>query len=380
MTTFTRHLINAALAIGAASCLIPAIQNNVAGLSSHGGHWYEAALFVVPVITASFAAITLERAIKNRHLYIGVVASVMLIATIAFNLTNALSASLLSRATFAEPRANATESIRALENERADILGSFGTASANANLLTVGELEAELAKAEVSLIFSRSKQCQDITLGDSSAHCAARALVLGKLSAARAREGKTKRLDDIRIELAKLPRPQVVDPKIDGLLAILGSFGWAKDGDRASVGLAYDILVAAFVELLAAFGPGLFLYARPAAPTPQPASVKAARSRFEEVIATPKPVETSMPADVRAFLEQHVNARAGTKVSAEELCAAFNAAHADRIHPIKPAVMGKCVNALYRPAKDQTAKNAVYLGIELLPANATKIDAMKRKS
>jgi hypothetical protein len=377
MTTLTRHAINAALVIGAASCLIPAIENNLAGLIVRGGHWYEAALFIVPVVTASFAAITLERAVKSRHYYIGIVAAVMLLATITFNLTNALGASLLSRATFAEPRANATEAIQRLENERADILGSLGTASANVDFATVGELEAELAKAEVSLIFSRSKQCTDITLGDSSAHCAARAVILGQLAAAKDRAAKFKRLDDIRIELAKLPRPQVVDPKIDGLLALLGAFDWAKDSDRASVGLAYDILLAAFVELLAAFGPGMFLYARLAAPKAQSAPTVVAQ---EITVARPKPVEATMPADVRAFLEQHVNVRPGTKVSAEELCAAFNFAHADRVHQIKPAVLGRYVNALYRPAKDASSKTAVYLGIELLPANATKIDAMKRKS
>jgi hypothetical protein len=45
---------------------------------------------------------------------------------------------------------------------------------------------------------------------------------------------------------------------------------------------------------------------------------------------------------------------------------------------IKPAVLGRYVNALYRPAKDASSKTAVYLGIELLPANTTKLDA-KRK-
>lgn len=355
MPAIARHVINAALALGAASCLIPAIENNLAGLIGRGGHWYEAALFVVPVLAASVCAIALELAFRHRHFYMGVVAAVLLIATITFNLTNALSASLLSRATFAEPRAQSAEAIRALENERADIPG---TASANANSPTVGELEAELAKAEVSLIFTRSKQCTDVTLGDSSAHCAARAAILGKLAAAKDRATKIQRLDNIRDALAKHPRPQVVDPRIDGLLAILGALGWAQDGDRASVGLAYDILLAAFVELLAAFGPGLFLYARAAAPTP---------------------VEPSMPADVRAFLEQHVNVRAGTKVSAEELCSAFNAAHVDRTKPITPAVLGRCVNAMYRPAKDAASKTAVYLGIELLPHNATRLGAMKRK-
>ena len=365
-----RAALNLACGLGALACLIPAIDVNLVAHFARGGAWYEAAIFVVSVIAASAATIALRGAIERCDVSMGFIAGLILIAALAFNLTNALASSRLIRAHFAEPRADIAKKIAALKAERTEILGSLGSASGP----SVEEVEAELQKLEANLLFARSKQCRDVTLGDSSAYCAHRADVLGKLAAARERAAKLQRLDEIRDRLAQLPAaPEVIDPKVDSLIAILSGLGWAKEAERGRIGLAIDVLTALFVELLAAFGPSIFLYARPAMRSaPEAAPMPAINEK-----PSPSKIDARIPADLRAFLEGRVLRREGGRVSAEELCAAFNAAHSDRLYQIKPATLGKAINALYRPAKDQAAKNAVYLGIELLPENATKLSAMK---
>ena len=223
-----RAALNLACGLGALACLIPAIDVNLVAHFARGGAWYEAAIFVVSVIAASAATIALRGAIERCDVSMGFIAGLILIAALAFNLTNALASSRLIRAHFADPRADIAKKIAALKAERTEILGSLGSASGP----SVEEVEAELQKLEANLLFARSKECRDVTLGDSSAYCAHRADVLGKLAAARERAAKLQRLDEIRDRLAQLPAaPEVIDPKVDSLIAILSGLGWAKEAE-----------------------------------------------------------------------------------------------------------------------------------------------------
>lgn len=363
----SRVALNIALGLGAVACLIPAISVNLAGHEARDGAWSDIGIFIVAVLIGAYAAHQLRDALRNREFYVSLICLLTIAFCFSFNLYNAISSSGASRAKFAEPRAAQVERNTRLKEEERQLLESLDSSSGP----SLGELEAELEAKEANLLFSRSKQCEEITLADSSVFCNERATLLGKLAVAKTHDANKKRLDEIRRELLTGPAtPQLIDPRVDNVLAILTHLGWANEKDRADIGLMIDILIAVFTEFLAMFGPTVVLY-RGGKPMP----IEEPKGELTEQHQPAINSEAKMPDDLRSFLDARINRRSGARTSAKEICAAFAAAHPGREKPITSAVVGKAVTALFAPEKDQRSNTAVYLGIELLPAEVVKLRA-----
>lgn len=227
----------------------PAVGINIAHGLQAGS---EAAIVFLSIMAVFFTALCALRLDHGSAPGIRVLAGFLVLIGVTYNLSNAIglvaghSESMRSTAlTEQGVRQSLHADLIALENQIAALNHALGNAS-------IPTLSAEIAELERDLIFDRTQQCTDATLGESRAHCAKWDKAKDLLQAAEQRQSLQAKLSGINAQLRDAPVRESVDPKAEAVAKALAFAGLEIAPDNVRYGVI--LLPAVIAELMAAFG------------------------------------------------------------------------------------------------------------------------------
>lgn len=212
----------------------------------------EPALIVAAVFSVFGAAMCGLRLETQGSLVGRAATSGCLAVLITFNFSNAVGLSAGHR-DHARSAALTQQSARgSLADDARTITGTIAKLDNDLGASSVSSIKAEIAAAEYSPLFSRSRKCTDATLSESRAHCQAWERTRAMLSAAEQRDKLQGELARINEQLRAAPVRESVDPQSEAIVQALALAGFAVRPRDVGYGLV--LLFALGIELMAAFG------------------------------------------------------------------------------------------------------------------------------
>jgi hypothetical protein len=255
------------IAIIAVASLAPSIAINVAHALNDGGSWSLLILAVTSVIAAPICLAALPKVFADKRFDLAAGAACILLLSLAFNFSNAVGLAGGERDSRREGRESQIARVNKAEARLSKVQSFVADYRAIAGDGTPEMVDAELIGLRGDPVFSRSKNCADVTLPDSKAHC-------GKIAEALRRKGAAEQLRELERErrdlVAKLDgwgaAPSSPDAKVDRIASLLALMMPITKAGESWVGVGLDVVTALLIELLGAFLPpiaGVLLLPRP---------------------------------------------------------------------------------------------------------------------
>jgi hypothetical protein len=227
----------------------PALIINV----THGLQSGREPALIVAAVFSVFGAAMCGLRLETQGSVVGrAIAGGCLAVLITFNFSNAVGLSAGHRDQ-ARSEALTQQSTRgSLTDDARTINGAITKLDKELGASSVSSIRAEIAAAEYSPLFSRSRKCADATLSESRAHCQAWEKARAMLSAAEQRDKLRGELAAINEQLRAAPVRESVDPQSEAIVQALAFAGFAVQ--QRDVGYGLVLLFALGIELMAAFG------------------------------------------------------------------------------------------------------------------------------
>ena len=229
----------------------PAIAINV----THGLQAGREPALIVAAVFSVFGAAMCGLRLERQGPFAGkLLAAGCLCVLLTFNFSNAIGLSAGSRDHARGEALTAQTARRSLEDDAGTIRGTIARLDNELGASSLSSLKAEIAAAEYSPLFSRSRKCADATAIESRAHCSALERSRALLGAAEQREHLAADLARITAQLRAAPVRESIDPQAEAIVQALAFAGLAVQPRDVGYGLV--LLFALGIELMAAFGAG----------------------------------------------------------------------------------------------------------------------------
>lgn len=195
----------------------------------------EPALIIAAVFSVFGAAMCGLRLETQGSLIGRAVTGGCLAVLITFNFSNAVGLSAGHRDQARSVALTQQSARGSLADDARTINGTITKLDNDLGASSVSSLKAEIAAAEYSPLFSRSRKCMDATLSESRAHCQVWEKARAMLSAAEQRDRLQADLARITAQLRAAPVRESVDPQSEAIVQALALAGFAV---QAPVGCA----------------------------------------------------------------------------------------------------------------------------------------------
>ena len=227
----------------------PAVAINV----THGLQSGREPALIVAAVSSVFGAAMCGLRLEQQGPFAGkLLAAACLTVLLSFNFSNVIGLSAGSRDHARGEALTAQTARQSLGDDAGTIKGTIARLDNELGASSLSSLKAEIAAAEYSPLFSRSRKCADATATESRAHCAALERSRALLGAAEQREQLTADLARITAQLRAAPVRESVDPQAEAIVQALAFAGLAVQPHDVGYGLV--LLFALGIELMAAFG------------------------------------------------------------------------------------------------------------------------------
>ena len=227
----------------------PAIAINV----THGLQAGREPALIVAAVFSVFGAAMCGLRLERQGPFAGkLLAAACLAVLLSFNFSNAIGLSAGSRDHARGEALTAQTARQSLGDDSRALTATINRLSGELDTSSLSSLKSEIAAAEYSPLFSRSRKCTDATVAESRAHCAAWEKARAMLVAAEQRDKLQGELTAINAQLRAAPVRESVDPQAEAIVQALAFAGLAVQPRDVGYGLV--LLFALGIELMAAFG------------------------------------------------------------------------------------------------------------------------------
>ena len=251
-------LSGATIAIVAAASLTPSIAINIGYVLNQGGEIALLVLAIMSVLTAPLCLTAFPKLYEGKRFDLMAAAAVLFVLALSFNVSNALALVGGERDSASNTRKSHITKINLANARLLNVERSLADSRILARNETPAMIRAELLRLTADPIYSRSRQCGDVTLEESKLHC-------GLIANTKRREAAAEQVVSLTAEQKKLTAQlselgagtSALDPKTDRVARLINLLVPISNNSERWVGYSLDVLTALLVECLGAFLPSI---------------------------------------------------------------------------------------------------------------------------